>query len=153
MRREVPCPQCGTLITTYKNPAPTADVVIVNPGEGIVLVERRFEPEGWALPGGFVEYGEAVETAAVREAKEETGLDVRLEHLLGVYSDPSRDTRLHAISTVFVGVAENPGAIQGGDDAARAVFFPISALPRQLAFDHAAIIEDFLQRYAAQYRL
>lgn len=153
MQKNIPCPQCGSAVQAHKNPVPTVDIVIAEKGRGVVLVERRFPPLGWALPGGFVDYGESVENAAVREAKEETSLDVRLEALLGVYSDPQRDARLHTVSTVFVAVAENPGAVQGGDDAARAEFFPLGALPSPLAFDHAAILADFARRFAAQFGL
>ena len=131
-----------------KIPAPTVDIIIAHPGKGVVLVERRFPPLGWALPGGFVDYGETVEQAAVREALEETHLSVRLRALLGVYSDPARDARRHTISTVFIASTETPEEILGGDDAAQASFFPLSALPPVLAFDHAAILEDFKQRYA-----
>jgi 8-oxo-dGTP diphosphatase len=111
------------------------------------LVARRFEPLGWALPGGFVETGETTEDAAVREAFEETGLTVRLCGLLGVYSDPRRDPRLHTVSTVYTARAENPEAIRGGDDAAEARFFPLSSLPRTV-FDHDRILDDFCKRHA-----
>lgn len=124
----------------HRNPAPTVDVVILLPGDRVVLVERRNPPPGWAIPGGFVDVGETVEAAAVREAKEETGLDVRLEALLHVYSDPRRDPRKHTLSTVFVGRAD--GEPIGGDDAARAVAFRWDALPTPLAFDHAEILAD-----------
>ena len=126
-----------------KRPAPTVDVILYDPPQGIVLVQRRFPPLGWALPGGFVEYGETVETAAMREALEETNLRVTLTGLLGVYSDPARDTRRHTISTVFIGTAENLKSIKGGDDAAEARFFALDALPERIAFDHAKIIADF----------
>lgn len=124
----------------HRNPAPTVDVVIVLPGDRVVLVERRNPPPGWALPGGFVDAGETIEAAAVREAKEETGLDVRLEELLYVYSDPRRDPRRHTLSAVFV--ARAAGQPRGGDDAARAVACRWDALPSPLAFDHAAILAD-----------
>jgi 8-oxo-dGTP diphosphatase len=136
-----------------RNPAPTVDIVIVRPGEGIALVERRFEPVGWALPGGFVDYGETVETAAMREALEETGLTVALHALLGVYSDPVRDKRQHTISTVFIATTDRPEDILAGDDAARACFFSLSGLPVPLVFDHALIIEDFVRSYAAGFGL
>ena len=90
---DVFCPHCGKILPGHANPLPTVDVIIRHPGKGIVLVRRRFPPLGWALPGGFVDYGEAVESAAVREALEETGLVVRLTGLVGVYSDPARDAR------------------------------------------------------------
>ena len=129
-------------------PAPqarlTADVIITRPGDRrrVLLVRRRNPPHGWALPGGFIDYGESVERAAVREAKEETGLDVALERQFHVYSDPSRDPRGHTVTIVFVGEAE--GEPVGGDDAAEARFFDVDALPEDIAFDHAAILQDFL---------
>lgn len=123
-----------------KNPAPTVDTII-ELDEGIVLVRRRNPPEGWALPGGFVDYGESAERAARREAEEETGLKVRLTELFGVYSDPSRDPRQHTISTVFI--ARAAGTPRGGDDAAEARVFPLDALPSPLAFDHARILAEY----------
>jgi 8-oxo-dGTP diphosphatase len=124
----------------HRNPAPTVDVVIALPGDRVVLVARRFPPLGWALPGGFVDEGETVEAAAVREAREETGLAVTLTDLLGVYSDPRRDARKHTLSTVFLGRAA--GEPVGGDDAAEARAFAWSALPAPLCFDHAEILAD-----------
>lgn len=109
MSRQVTCPECGARVAVYRNPVPTVDVIIelVDGGDGppIVFIERRNPPRGWALPGGFVDYGETVEQAAVREAAEETSLAVELVHLLGVYSDPARDPRQHTLSVVFVGRA------------------------------------------------
>lgn len=131
----------------YRNPVPTVDVVIYHPEKGVVLVKRKNPPHGWALPGGFVDYGETVEHAAKRETLEETSLAVDLSGLVGVYSDPRRDSRLHTISTVFAGRTENPDEIRGGDDAAEARFFPLDALPQPLAFDHACILDDFINRY------
>jgi 8-oxo-dGTP diphosphatase len=124
-----------------RNPYLAVDVIIEMEG-GIVLVERRNEPRGWALPGGFVDYGEGVEDAATREAKEETCLDVRLKELLYVYSRPDRDPRQHTTSVVFVGEAK--GIPRGADDAREARVFPTSALPQPLCFDHAEIVEDYL---------
>jgi len=118
----------------------TVDAIIEIDG-GIVLIERKFEPHGWALPGGFVEWGETVEAATIREAKEETGLDIQLTELLGVYSDPRRDPRRHTVATVFVATAT--GAPQGGDDAAQARIFEPGNLPESLAFDHAKILDDY----------
>lgn len=129
----------------HRNPLPTVDVVIHVPGRGIVLVERRNPPHGWALPGGFVDYGESCEEAAVREAREETGLDVVLTGLLGVYSDPSRDPRHHTISVVYTAQAADPSRLCAGDDAASAEFFPLDALPL-LAFDHGRIAGDFIRQ-------
>lgn len=148
------CPHCGGILEKqHKNPFPTVDIIIVDQEKGIVLVERRFEPLGWALPGGFVDYGESVESAAVREALEETNLTVRLEALLGVYSSPERDPRRHTISTVYIARPENPEAVHGGDDAATARFFPLHSLPESLAFDHAKIVRDFKHTYAAKFGL
>jgi 8-oxo-dGTP diphosphatase len=123
-------------------PLPTADMLIEIGGR-VVLVRRRNPPEGWAIPGGFVEVGESAEAAAVREAHEETGLAVTLTALLGVYSDPSRDPRFHTISTVYVGRAE--GTPVGGDDAAEARLFGEDELPSPIAFDHAAILADYFR--------
>ncbi len=112
---------------------------------GIVLIERKNPPVGLALPGGFVEVGESVESAAVREMKEETGLDVRLSGLLGVYSDPERDPRFHVVSVVFLGDAE--GEPKAGSDAKEARVFRLEDIPLdRLVFDHRRIILDFLRR-------
>ena len=95
------CPKCGHHFRIYKNPLPTVDIIIEVVG-GIVLIERKNKPLGWALPGGFVDYGESLEQAAVREALEETGLAIRLIQQLKTYSDPNRDPRHHTLSTVFI---------------------------------------------------
>lgn len=125
---------------TYKNPAPTVDIVI-EVDDQIVLIERKNEPHGWALPGGFVDYGETTERAARREATEETGLDVQLLDLLGVYSDPNRDPRKHTISTVYVARAQ--GRPEGADDASTAELFAMADIPSNLCFDHTRIVEDY----------
>jgi 8-oxo-dGTP diphosphatase len=128
-------------------PAVAADVVIElldHPGRPIVLIERRYPPPGWAIPGGFVEIGETVEAAAVREMREETGLEVRLTGLLGVYSDPARDPRGHTVGVVYTGCAH--GTPVAGDDAGRvAIVDPRS--PPALAFDHARILADYANRH------
>jgi 8-oxo-dGTP diphosphatase len=123
-----------------RNPVPTVDVIIETEG-GIVLIRRKNDPPGWAIPGGFVDVGERTEEAAVREAREETGLAVTLTALLGVYSDPSRDPRMHTISAVYVGRAD--GSPSGQDDAADAGLFSEDGLPDPLAFDHAKILADY----------
>lgn len=146
MSRQIPCPHCGKSTGVFDNPTPTVDVVIFDPLRGVVLIERRNFPSGWALPGGFVDSGERVETAAVREAREETGLDVVLTSVLGVYSDPDRDPRQHTLSVVFTAQARNPDALQAGDDAGHARFFPLGDWPTPLAFDHAKILGDFEAR-------
>ena len=131
----------------YKNPFPTVDCVIYTPGFGIVLVKRKNPPFGWALPGGFVDYGESVEKAAIREALEETSLHVKLTNLLGVYSEPDRDPRQHTISTIFMASANNPHEINGQDDALEAAYFPVNALPEEIAFDHAKVIADAIKKF------
>jgi len=133
------CPHCGLTISAYRNPAPTVDIIIAY-GGGIVLIRRKNPPYGWALPGGFVDYGESVEQAAAREAKEETNLEVDRLTLLGVYSDPARDPRGHTISTVFT--ARGSGDLRGQDDAAAAAVFTLDNLP-DLVFDHARILADY----------
>ncbi len=127
----------------YKNPAPTVDVIIELPGGGVVLIERKNPPPGWALPGGFVDEGETLEDAAVREAREETSLEVRLKIQMHAYSDPKRDPRKHTISVVFV--AEADGEPVGRDDAARAAVFTAEDLPDNLAFDHKRILADYFR--------
>lgn len=127
----------------YANPKPTTDVVIHDPEKGIVIIRRANTPHGYALPGGFVDEGEQIEHAAIREMKEETGLDVRLTGLLGVYSRPGRDPRSHTASTVYVGAAVNPESLQAGDDAATAAWHKLDDLPEPIVFDHSRIIDDF----------
>lgn len=117
------------------------DIIIEMKNGGIVLIKRKNPPHGWAIPGGFVDYGESVESAAIRESIEETGLEVELIRLLGVYSDPDRDPRFHTISTVFV--ARASGTPVGQDDAAEAEIFAKDNLPGDLAFDHRSILEDY----------
>lgn len=128
-----------------KNPIPTVDIIIEKQ-TGIILIKRKNPPEGWALPGGYVDYGESLEDAAIREAKEETGLNVHLVRQFHTYSDPERDLRHHTISTVFVAHAE--GDAQAGDDAEDVGIFGQNNLPTPIAFDHRDIIHDyFLGRY------
>jgi 8-oxo-dGTP diphosphatase len=124
-----------------RGPLPTVDVIIELDGGRIVLIERKHEPHGWALPGGFVDEGETLAAAARREAKEETGLDVEITELFHCYSDPRRDPRRHTVSTVFLGRAK--GAPAGGDDAANAIAVDPEALPAPIVFDHPRILEDW----------
>lgn len=124
-------------------PLLTVDIIIELAGEPegtVLLIERKNPPHGWALPGGFVDVGETVEQAAVREAQEETGLDVSLKRLLGVYSDPSRDERMHTVSIVYV--AEAKGEPLAGDDAKNTQCFGLGKLP-ELAFDHKQVLSDY----------
>jgi 8-oxo-dGTP diphosphatase len=126
----------------YKNPKPTVDCIIEQPGDRIVLIRRKSPPIGWALPGGFVDEGEALHDACVREVREETGLSVDLSEQFFTYSDPARDPRKHTLSTVYIGWAE--GAPRGSDDAAEARAFLIDEIPKDLCFDHATILSDYL---------
>ena len=125
----------------FKNPKPTVDAIIELPDQRIVLIRRKNPPPGWAIPGGFVDEGEALHHAAIREAKEETGLDVTLTEQFFTYSDPRRDPRLHTIGTVYLATAA--GEPTGGDDAAEARAFSLDALPPDLAFDHGQILADY----------
>ncbi|MDT8441829.1 MAG: NUDIX hydrolase [Desulfuromonadales bacterium] len=136
------CPDCGREIVRYRNPFPTVDVIVRYQGK-IVLIERGKEPFGWALPGGFVEYGESLEQAARREIAEETGLDLTDLRQFHTYSDPARDPRQHNISVVFT--AAGHGTLLAGDDAAGARLFPLDDLPAMLCFDHSQILADYRQ--------
>jgi ADP-ribose pyrophosphatase YjhB (NUDIX family) len=125
----------------YRVPALTVDVIIEVPEGGVVLVRRKNPPQGWALPGGYVDYGETLERAAVREAGEETGLEIQLRGQLHTYSDPRRDPRRHTVTTVFVATAR--GTPTAGDDAEKVRVFSWDELPDQLAFDHADILQHY----------
>jgi len=127
----------------HRNPVPTVDVIIELEEKGIVLVKRKNPPFGWALPGGFVNYGESLEEAAVRESGEETGLQVELLRQFHTYSDPKRDPRLHTITTVFIGRAR--GEPKASDDAKGVSIFPKNGLPSEMAFDHRQILEDYIR--------
>lgn len=129
----------------HQTPALTVDIIIELESTAadpeILLIQRKHPPAGWAIPGGFVEYGETVERAAIREAKEETDLEVRLKRLLGVYSDPARDPRGHTVSIIYV--ASGKGVPKAQDDALEVGLFRRSSLPDELAFDHATILSDY----------
>ncbi len=123
-----------------RNPFLTVDCIIEYRG-GIILVKRRNPPYGWAIPGGFVDYGESLEEAAAREAKEETGLTAELVRQFHAYSEPDRDPRSHTVSVVFIG--RGKGELQAADDAVDAGVFTKDNLPGEIAFDHRAILEDY----------
>lgn len=123
-----------------RTPGLAVEAIIEIAGRGVVLVERKYPPPGWALPGGFVEIGESVEEAVRREVMEETGLTLIEPRQFHVYSEPGRDPRRHVASVVFVATAE--GEPRGGDDARHARVFPWEALP-PLAFDHGRILADY----------
>ncbi|HAC62817.1 MAG TPA: NUDIX hydrolase [Cyanothece sp. UBA12306] len=129
---------------TYRNPVPTVDIIIElieQPNRPIILIERKNEPYGWALPGGFVDYGETIEIAACREAQEEVSLDVELVEQFHVYSNPNRDPRQHTLSIVFIAKAK--GKPQPADDAKNLGIFDLWELPENLCFDHNQILQDY----------
>jgi 8-oxo-dGTP diphosphatase len=127
--------------TKQRNPYPTTDIIIELSGGGIVLIERKNVPHGWAIPGGFIDAGESAEAAAIREAKEETCLDVTLLEQFHTYSAPDRDPRHHTIATVFIARAD--GEPRGADDALRAIVVTEKTLPSPIVFDHARILADY----------
>jgi 8-oxo-dGTP diphosphatase len=124
-------------------PALAVDAIIEmidRPERPIVLIERRYPPPGWAIPGGFVDVGETVEDAAVREAREETGLVITLQRLLGVYSDPARDPRGHTVTVTYIATAS--GNPEAADDAKHLGVFSLEQIPSPLAFDHDMVLRD-----------
>jgi len=126
----------------YRNPLVTVDIIIeIN--DGIVLIERANPPHGWALPGGFVDYGESLEAAAVREAREETSLDIRIEEQFHAYSTPDRDPRHHTVTTVFI--AQSQGKPKAADDAKAMDIFNKNTMPHPIVFDHEKIIGDYFR--------
>lgn len=133
----------------YKSPIPTVDIIVYDPSiNKIVLIERKFEPLGWALPGGFVDYGESLENAALRECYEETNLSVDLICQFQTYSNPKRDLRKHTISTVFIAHIKD-GTLQAKDDALKAQWFDLEHLPN-LVFDHNLIVKDFKKNFFSE---
>ncbi len=128
----------------FKNPIPTVDIIIELKDKGIILIKRKNPPYGWAIPGGFVDYGESLEDAAKREAKEETSLDVELIKQFHTYSDPKRDNRFHTISTVYI--AKATGEPKAADDAAEIGVFKEDNLPEPIVFDHKEILRDYFRK-------
>ena len=141
------CTRCGAEFLEYRNPIPTVDIIIEVGDQGIVLIKRKNYPYGWALPGGFVDYGESAETAATREAREETSLQITSMRQFRVYSDPARDPRQHTMSVVFI--ARGEGTPRAGDDAEDLDIFTRNSLPGPIAFDHKKILRDYFE-YKAQ---
>jgi ADP-ribose pyrophosphatase YjhB (NUDIX family) len=135
------CPHCGNEIQEYRNPIPTVDIIIEVGDEGIILVKRKNYPHGWAIPGGFVDYGESAESAAAREAREETSVEVTSLKQFRVYSDPARDPRQHTLSVVFI--ARGKGIPRAADDAADLDIYTEDTLPKPLAFDHEKILHEY----------
>jgi 8-oxo-dGTP diphosphatase len=130
----------------HKSPFPAVDIIIEmidRPERPIILIERHHRPYGWAIPGGFMDYGEPAEATARREAMEEIGLEIELVDLLQVYSDPARDERQHTISMVYIATAK--GEPKAGDDAKDAKIINIWEIPNNLCFDHDRILHDYLQ--------
>jgi 8-oxo-dGTP diphosphatase len=147
----IKCPQGKTMVKEYRNPIPTVDIIIEQQG-GIVLILRRNEPYQWAIPGGYCDYGESLELAAVREAREETGLAVELIEQFHTYSDPQRDPRHHNITTVYIARVIG-GTLRAQDDAQEIGVFSEADLPAELAFDHDQILKDyFLYKKTGQRR-
>lgn len=143
-KKTIRCPKCGNELEVYRNPIPTVDIIIEIESKGIVLIKRKNPPYGWAIPGGFVDYGESLEEAAIREAKEETNLDVELLRQFHTYSDPNRDPRQHSISTVYI--AKGKGIPKAKDDAIEIRIFTEPNLPDEIAFDHRLILRDYFKR-------
>ena len=143
MKGTIRCSKCQNEIEIYHNPIPTVDIIIEIESKGIVLIKRKNPPYGWAIPGGFVDYGESLEEAAQREAKEETDLDVKSLRQFHTYSDPKRDPRHHSISTVYI--AKGLGLPEAKDDAVEIGIFDESNLPDEIAFDHRLILADYFR--------
>jgi ADP-ribose pyrophosphatase YjhB (NUDIX family) len=142
VKKALSCPHCGQDVVTYRNPIPTTDIIIMV-GERVVLIKRKNPPLGWALPGGFIDYGESAEQAAVREAREETSLEMHDLRLFGVYSAPDRDPRHHTLTVVFTAQAD--GTPVAGDDAQEVGLFSADDMPSPMAFDHGKILADFFR--------
>jgi ADP-ribose pyrophosphatase YjhB (NUDIX family) len=139
------CHRCGSEMAVYRNPIPTVDIIIEVDGGKIILIKRKNYPVGWAIPGGFVDYGESLEEAAIREAREETSLDITLVEQMHTYSRPDRDPRQHTISTVYI--AKGQGLPRAADDAAEIGEFTQDSLPGPIMFDHKEILSDYFKRF------
>jgi len=142
MFKEVTCPKCGYPVYVYRNPSLTVDCIIEKDNK-VLLIKRENYPFGYALPGGYVDYGETVEQCVIRETKEETNLNISEPKLFGVYSDPARDPRGHIVTVVFY-TKTNADPI-AGDDAKDLDFFDLDNLPEPIAFDHAKILKDYIE--------
>ena len=140
-KKYITCPRCGEKIREYRNPLLTVDIIIRLDRIKILLIERQNPPLGWALPGGFVDYGESLEKAARREAEEETSLEIFDLEQFRAYSDPGRDPRHHTVTVVFS--AKALGEPHAGDDAKNVGVFELGYLPDNMAFDHRKILRDF----------
>ncbi len=133
-------------MTQYKNPTPTTDAIISDGSGRVVLIQRKNPPHGWAIPGGFIDQGEEAGHACIREAKEETGLDVKLVQQLFTYSDPKRDPRQHTMSVVYACEVPHGSEPRGADDAKEARWFTEESVPwSELAFDHGEILRDYFR--------
>ena len=139
------CPHCGNVIEIYHQPKLTVDMVVFSSKGEVCLIERKNPPFGYALPGGFVDYGETLEAAAERESEEETGLIVKCLKLVGVYSNPERDPRHHTVTAAYLAKSDEP--LRAGDDAKSAFWADPLSLPKPLLFDHATIIADALTTF------
>jgi ADP-ribose pyrophosphatase YjhB (NUDIX family) len=142
-KRTIQCPSCKKEIEVFRNPVPTVDIIIEVESKGVILIKRKNPPYGWAIPGGFVDYGESLEEAALREAKEETNLEVELVRQFHTYSAPERDPRHHSISTVYI--ARGKGKPKAQDDAVEIGVFNELNLPDEIAFDHRSILRDYFK--------
>jgi len=142
--KTIQCPKCKNEVEVYRNPIPTVDIIIEIGSKGVILIKRKNSPFGWAIPGGFVDYGESLEKAAMREAKEETNLEVKVIRQFHTYSDPKRDPRHHSISTVYI--AKGKGKPKAKDDALEIGIFNELNLPDEIAFDHRSILSDYFKR-------
>ncbi len=135
------CRSCGAPVAVQRNPYLTVDAIVTIPERGVVLIRRKNPPHGWALPGGFVDYGESLDLAVRREVREETGLELDQLEQFRAYSDPSRDPRHHTVTVVFT--ALGVGEPRAADDAEGVSVFPLDRLPDPLVFDHGRILSDF----------